>query len=475
MDPSEYEEFYGRKATLELLRKRVVDLKEGYRQNVAFLSAKHTGKTSLLRKFLADLDDADVIPIYIDLENKNFGSFAQQFMGTLLYHFFKSKGLPVSHDFPFLLEKAQELLPQTVQRMRKIRKGLLDEGNQEIYRELIALPQIFSEESKKFCILLFDEFQTLEEFDVAEVFQELGKTIMTQKRCLYLLSSSLPEVAREILSEKLSLLFGNFEIIDLPLFDLKTSQAFIQSRLAPTRMKEDLIYFLIDFTGGHPLYLHLICQELKTLSQIHRQEEVFAPLFAQAIEHVLFQPWGVLSRHFDLMLNNLCSGKNGALVASLLISLSHGRRKIKNLAQEWNAKQNVVTQRLLRLVEMELVAKNSASYYLKDRLLRYWIKYIFEESGRSFDPCPVRQREQFFNELNHAIENFIVVSRKDVSTRIIELLYCFEDEAFQINGKKYKIPLFREVVFPKGRRLSESSCELIRASSEEGEWLIILK
>ena len=59
----EQEQFYGRKETLELLKRRVLDLKEGYRQNIAFLGDRHIGKSSLLMKFIADMDEENIIQI----------------------------------------------------------------------------------------------------------------------------------------------------------------------------------------------------------------------------------------------------------------------------------------------------------------------------------------------------------------------------------------------------------------------------
>ena len=65
---ADIDKFFGRKPTLSLLKKRVFDLKEGYRQNIAFLGGQYLGKSIILQKFLTELDDQDIIPIYIDLE-----------------------------------------------------------------------------------------------------------------------------------------------------------------------------------------------------------------------------------------------------------------------------------------------------------------------------------------------------------------------------------------------------------------------
>jgi len=64
-------------------------LKEGYRQNVALLGARHIGKTSLLQRMMMDLEEPDVFFIYLDLENRDFNYFAGQF--TKSYFIISSK------------------------------------------------------------------------------------------------------------------------------------------------------------------------------------------------------------------------------------------------------------------------------------------------------------------------------------------------------------------------------------------------
>src|SRR5207247_842332 len=159
---------------------------------------------------------------------------------------------------------------------------------------------------------------------VKEVFQELSNKIITQRRCLYIIASSYPEVAHKILSEKLTLLFGNFEIIPVSHFDGVTSQEFIEQSMGPIHMGSHLRSFLADFTGGHPLYLGLICQELIHLSAVHKQDEVYVPLITQAIEDIVFNPWGALSRHFDLVIAELSQGKGNRAMTSLLIAMANG-------------------------------------------------------------------------------------------------------------------------------------------------------
>ena len=215
--------FFDRKNILAILKKRVIDLKDGYRQNVALLGPQYIGKTSILRKFISDLDDPELITIYLDLDQKDFKHIFFNFAGSILYNFAKSKQLVVHDDLSLLMETTKKEIPQTIDVIRRIQSNIEKKRFTESYRQLISLPEVFSLESKMFCLIILDEFHNLEDLSIADVFQELGKRIMTQKRCLYLMASSMQNIAQKILSEKLSLLFGHFEIIDIRPFDLKTS------------------------------------------------------------------------------------------------------------------------------------------------------------------------------------------------------------------------------------------------------------
>lgn len=468
------ESFYGRKPVLELLKKRVLDLKDGYRQNLAFLGNRFVGKSTILYKFVTDLDDGDVIPVFVDVENNDLSSFCQRYITSLLYYFARSKGLPSHEDISLLMETTQSSLPQTVKAMKKIQSLLAADKGPEAYREVLVLPQLFALESNKFCLLILDEFDRLESFAIPDVFQELGKRIMTQKRCLYVVTSSFVTAASKILSEKLSLLFGNFEVVPLAPFDFKTSDGFVQTRVRPRKIGPALLNFLVDFTGGHPLYLRLIGDELFSLSAIHHQEEIFIPLLNQACENVLFHPWGVLSRHFEHLLNTVSSPREAYLRDNLLARLSEGRQKIKDLAKIVGIKERLLAPTLNHLMETGIVVKNGSFYYLPDKLLRYWLKYVFWKRRYAVDYDGPQQKKDFQAELSAAVNNFLVSAEQDLATRVIELFHCFGDEALQINNRRYKLPLFRQILPPKSPGAEGGEYDLITATADDGEWFIVL-
>ncbi|MCK5012332.1 MAG: ATP-binding protein [Candidatus Omnitrophica bacterium] len=467
--------FFARTDILNLLKKRVVDLKEGCRQNVALLGNQYVGKSAILHNFLANLDEDNVTAIYLDLENKDFNYFFSKFTGSLLYDFSRKRELPLHDDLNLLLETTKEFVPQTVQVIRKIQKDFNNGKLSASFLGLLALPEIFTNETGQFCILILDEFQNLDEFGVPHVFANLGKKIMTQKRCFYIMSSSFKGMAKKILSEKLSLLFGNFETIDIDIFDAQTSQKFIENNLKDIRIGNALRNFLTDFTGGHPLYLNLICKELISLTAIYKQNEIYQPLLSQAVENTIFDRWGVISRHFELVVNELCSGKGNRTTAMILISLSKGKYKIDDIILDTGIKKNMILQKTTRLIELGVVVKNGNFHYFKDKLFKYWTKYVYQRRLCDVELAPDKQRRQFKEEFTAGIEDFNVATRQDFSSRIVDLLYCFDNEALNLNGRKYKLPVFREVTPCRFRNEGGNYVDVIKASTEDAVWFIVSK
>lgn len=467
--------FFGRKPIVELIKKRVIDLKEGYRQNIALLGAKHLGKTSIIQYFLSNLDDPDIIEIYLDLENKDFGYLFNKFAGKILYNFSKSKGLNCFDDLELLMESTKKFIPRTVQAIKKIKVNIHKGKISEAYQELISLPEIFTMESGKFCIIILDEFHHLEGWSIPHVYKELGKKIMTQRKCIYIVTSSQKEQAKNILSEKLSLLFGNFEIEEVKAFDLKTSQSFLNYILKDLAMGSQLKNFLIDFTGGHPFYLSIIGQEIIRLSIIYSQREVFLPLLVQAIENVIFCRWGIIYQHFDMTIQNVCSQKGNKASGAIMISLANGRHKIIEIMDKEGFKKSFLSQRLNRLIDAGIVSRNGNYFFFQDKLLRFWIKYIYQRKIRSIDEDPTRQIKRFREEIQQIYHEFTDISRKALFARIVDLFQEFNNESFHLKGRRYKLPLFRDVVPLKMKSARECKFDVIKACSREGTWFVVLK
>ena len=82
-EPVVGEGFFGRAEILELLNKRVLALKDGYRQNVALTGQSLSGKSSIILHFLHTAGSEGFIPVYIEVVKEPFRAFANKFMLAL--------------------------------------------------------------------------------------------------------------------------------------------------------------------------------------------------------------------------------------------------------------------------------------------------------------------------------------------------------------------------------------------------------
>ena len=467
--------FYGRRSVLEVLKKRVMGLKEGYRQNVALLGNRYIGKTALLHRLMSQMEDQEVFFLYLDLESRDFYYFAIQFTKSLLYNFLKQENLPLQEDLKLLCAEAKDRLPRTVFLVQAIEALTVQGKILEAYHMILSLPEVFTQETGKSVVLIFDEFGHLENFDIPEVFAELGKRIMTQKNCLYIVASSSPQQTETILSEKLSLLFGNFEIISLEPFNFTEAQGLIDHNLEEVKVGLHLKNFMADFTGGHPLYINLLCQELICLSGVYAQKEIYAPIVTQAIENVIFNPWGVISRHFELQINALIAGKCAGTTVALLGALAQGKHKISDLSECLKLKTSQVCPRVNALQDSNIVERNGNYYHIKDKLFSYWIKYVYQRRLRVIDLEVGRSRKQFKEEIGRALNDFGMVARKDLSVRIADLMHKFDNESFVLCGRRYKLTTFRDIKVLKLRTGAGNYFDAISAQGQEGLWLVVLK
>jgi len=468
--------FYGRRGILEVLKKRVLGLKEGYRQNVALLGDRYIGKTALLHRLIAQMDELDVFFIYLDLEDRDFDYFALQFTKSLLYNYLKKENfVPLQEDLKLLCAAVRDRLPRTVFLVQAIETLRAQGKILEAYHMILSLPEIFTQETGRAVVLIFDEFGHLENFNIPDVYAELGKRIMTQKNCLYIVASSSPQKTQTILSEKLSLLFGNFETISLGPFNFSEAQGLIDQNLDGVKIGLHLKNFLADFTGGHPLYINLLCQELICLSGVYAQGEIYAPIITQAIENVIFNQWGVISRHFELQINALANGKNAGQCVELLGALAQGKHKISDLGSSLQFKSSQVMGRINALQDSNIVVRNGNYYHIKDKLLSYWIRYVQERRLRVIDLEAGRSRKQFKEEISRALNDFGMVARKDLSVRIADLMHKFDNESFVLCGRRYKLNAFRNIKVLKLRIGTGNYFDAIQADSEDGLWLVVLK
>ena len=445
------------------VEQRLEAFQRGFRQNLGLIAPRGFGKTWVAVQMAQRLKrNPGIVCLYIDCSFSDPAALSDRWIRALLGALAPAgtPGKPESSNVSIGpdLEKAY---PRTVEKIRHLQRSHRRSEKPSVFiRELFSLTGIWTEESGQKAVLMLDEFQALEALPVQHPFELLGRQIMVDKNTLYWVLSSKPAAARAIFHEKLSLLFGNFEVLELAPFDFDESAQFLESRLPGRLFSESQKKILIQLTGGSPLYLELLA-EYWTQPQFERgagdstheamafaldDREVLA-----ALQKELCDEYGRLAQFFTRKLErSLGALKEPAPYLRALLALSGGVRKVQALALTLECKLNDCKKILQRLVQDELVSRRGVFYLLDDSLFAFWLKEVLQRRlALGMELSSIQQ--QFREVCGGLFEQLQSDSAANLLERLQALFQAFRGDKVQIGSKTVTLPAFEETaVRPAG-------------------------
>ena len=443
--------FFDRRNYIEILQKRISSLKEGYRQNIAIIGEENVGKTSIVYKFLDKFYDPRIITVFLEVRAESYQDFAKRFIGVLLYNFLLNSGLTLKEDLDFLVSKSAGFIPNTALKINSILNQLSRRKRANIITELFSLPESIYQETGKYTVLFLDEFHNLESIGINNLYREWSKLLILQKNTLYVITSSMMFKTRVILSKQLSLLFGNFEVINVEPFDMHTSGRYLEHRLPDLKINPGLKNFIINFTGGYPLYLELISDALSSRTEGSSlvcdklsQGDVYVNL-ADILEDLLFNTSVILNQRFSNYIKRFLDSASSNDYISILYLVASGRNRIKDIAHILHKQKKELSARINYLLELDAITRSGDFLKVSDRLFAYWMRFVYQEKMRSLSYDAKSQKDKFRDSIEELIQDFLKQSQKPLSNRVFELLQLFEDDLMQIERKKIRLNHFREV------------------------------
>lgn len=440
-----------------LIEKRIEALEKGYRQNIGLVGMPGSGKTHFLSRLFQSISvHPRFIPIYIHAGGIDFDQLADRWVGAILTGLFLSQGVQPPQTFHSLLLASDPIIPKTTDKIRFLKKNLRKEKISFLFKELFAITETLGQETGKKLILMIDEFDQLESMGGADLFSVLGKEIMVQKNTLYLAASSAPAKAKEIFREKLSMLFGNFEVLDMGCFGFEETAAFLDSCVPGMVFSSAQKEFLIHLTDGKPDYLELILDQLESglarhavseTSFIKSQEGALSSNYLfEAIHRELTAPLGRITQLFQRKIS-LCQqfGKDAAVSLRILIAMSHGRCRVNAIASAVDRKIADTKKVLGRLEGKDLIQRRGSFYLLEDPLFRFWLREVFEKESHLYYPDRTTLDEELMLALKRDFEKNEASEIGTFERRIESLLLEFRNDSFELGGRKLQCPQFSEV------------------------------
>jgi hypothetical protein len=336
------------------------------------------------------------------------------------------------------------------------------------YSELLALTSVVKEETSVSCIVILDEFDNLENLGVRNPFLCFGKVIMVQKDTMYVVSSSRNQAIRKILSEKLSLLFGNFEIVRVPGFDQDTAAAFTAMKLSGFDIDDALRAFLIAFTEGNPFYLDKIAERIKVLSAEKMSNYAGDETVAQAILDLVYDSNGAIHQYLVTFLLDLLDSKYKDTYLAMLAAIALGRNRSTEIARLLRLKQGESSKLLAHLTELGILFKNGTFYRIEDGMLEFWLRHVYQARRDLLVDGVFDRTALFRDDIMKYIAMFMDESQKDPTSKIAILFGSFSNELVQIGARSIRLPHFTKVDI---RRLRDSR-EAVFASLRGKTWVV---
>jgi len=465
-----------RQEILNTLIRRINSFADGYRQNIAIFGEPCIGKTTLIKSLFSSelLIKGSVIPIYLEIKIEPFEFCAKRFIRSILSQVVKSDPLLTApQDAVLLIEDLARDYPKTAQICIRVFQDIEKSRLDEAFSFMLDIPSVLSEESKKHCVLILDEFHNLDNFMLKNPFGTIAKKIMIQKNTMYLLISSRTTLSLRLVNEKLALLFGNFEKFFIKPLDTTNGRIFLQNSIKGVALSQVYLDFIASFTGSRPFYMQAISDEIERAVFSRRiPSENHPNLIEHSFMEALFRKNGTLNQYFYNLLFKISGGKLLSKSISVLIALSSENKKQNDIVNATRLQSGEVSKILNSMIELDIIVRNGAFYRFTDRLFRFWLKSVYMKRILSFSLDDAAEESFFRKDVSSKFNIFSQEFEKEFSSRIMELFTLFKNDIIQLNGKKHKFISFTNVEKLENQDANQT---VILATNGRQNWLCTIK
>jgi len=445
----------------------VAALKDGYRQNIALTGQSLSGKSSIILHFLSTIKGEGFVPIYVEVVRERFDAFADKFVATMLYGAISASGEKAPVEMEELLDISKDRFPKTHSAIKEVYSLVAGDDFDEAYTGLLTLTSVLKKESGLPSIVILDEFDNLEHIGVRNPFLNFGKVIMVQKDTMYVVSSSRNEAIKKIISEKLSLLFGNFEVVKVSNFDEQKASLYIDVKLPGYDIEPDVRRFVIDLTDGNPFYLDKIASEAGRIARERMTSYIGEDIAAEAILRLVYDSQGAIHQYLISFILELLDSRLKDTYMAALIAIAEGKNKQADMARAVKMKRRDASKLLARLAELGIVSRSGVFYRIDDRMFAFWLKNVYERRKKILIDGPFDRAELFRNDIRARIASFIAEPSKPVTGRVAELFNTFSNDLVEVDSRQLRLPHFTRVDV---KHFSDSS-DFVSASFRGSHWI----
>lgn len=352
--------------------KEAADLKRSVEnaEKLFIYSERRLGKTSLIRKVLAELPEREYLTVYIDLWPTD-GETTFVLACAKAY----SEAMATSTDKLLNIAKTffSRLIPSVS--ANDDGKPVVSFGfdqkrpDNPLLEDVLNMPARAAEKDGRRVVVVFDEFQQILEYESDAVERLLRSSIQNQSEVAYIFCGSRKHLIRQMFMDAQRPMYRSGAHYPLGLIGEEHWQAFIAEKFAETGkgISSDIISKLYALTEGHPFYTQHLCHPLWELCE--RGQEVTEEMIGQATALLLDREsyafenlWDSLTRNARRLLKGVAAEGAGTQVFS-----AEFIRKYQ-LGSSSNAQRAVDL-----LMKKDIIDKEEGDIVIPDRFFRLWI------------------------------------------------------------------------------------------------------
>ncbi len=352
--------------------KETVDLRRSVEnaEKLFVYSERRLGKTSLIRKVLAELPEEEYLTVYIDLWPTDGET---SFVLTCAKAF--SEAMATTTDKLLFTAKAffSRLIPSVSanENGKPVVTFGFDKRRPDVplLEEVLAMPAKAAEKEGKKVVIVMDEFQQILEYESDTVERLLRSNIQHQPDMAYIFCGSRKHLIRQMFMDSQRPMYRSGAHYPLGLIAEDHWQTFIAGKFAETgkSISPEVITAICELTEGHPFYTQHLCHPLWELCETGGEVgkdmiEQAKDLLLERESYAFMNLWDSLTINARRLLKGVAAEGAGTQVFS-----ADFVRKYQ-LGSSSNAQRAVDL-----LLKKDIIDKEESGIVIPDRFFRLWI------------------------------------------------------------------------------------------------------
>ena len=381
--------------------KEIVDkMKSGIGYNLALIGYRRIGKSSVLAK-VGDILDGDKKTVVVNFDVQyNMGepkSFLRNLQGAIFEAYMKKLGtfqrLHAKAKHPEFISRIASALSSKkirgvgvemytdavlgdVRVMPKLEFATKEKDYRSMFETVFATVNAIADDSGFKFVIILDEFQDmikLKRYRGLKNIMDLFRGVLQQrsKNVSYVVCGSQVHLLETLLLQGDSSLFQHFAPISIGEMKKKEAVKLFNTYLKNRgkKSKTALANDAYDLVGGHPYYLMALAEDWSPKKSL---KEIF--------ETSISSPVGILRLYANYVISEAMSRvQGGPILNSILMELakSDAGMTYTEIGGRFDEPANSMAPYMKEMVKTDLVKKDGTKYFVRDRVIKEFLRYNF--------------------------------------------------------------------------------------------------